>query len=87
MAKRGSILLLAIMIILPSWSMAADGIMEKIEFNANAGLSMPIGDAGDFYNIGICLGIDGLFPIKTIFSWEEELRTTGGETTLTGQDQ
>jgi hypothetical protein len=63
-AKRTSILLLAIMIILPSWSMAADGIMEKIEFNANAGISMPVGDASDFYNVGICIGLDGFVPFK-----------------------
>ena len=62
MAKRTVIFLLAIMIILPSWSMAADDIMEKIEFNANAGLSMPIGDASDFYSTGICFGLDGFIP-------------------------
>ena len=64
MAKRTAFFLLAIMIILPSWSMAADGIMERIEFNANAGLSIPLGDASDRFNIGICFGLDGFVPYK-----------------------
>lgn len=62
MFKKSVFLLLAVILVLPATAMAAEGIMEKIEFNANAGLSMPVGDASDCFNIGICLGIDGFVP-------------------------
>lgn len=62
MIHKSALLMIAIIIILPASALAADSIMEQIEFNANAGLSMPIGDTGDSYNTGICFGLDGFIP-------------------------
>jgi hypothetical protein len=36
-----------------------ESILDRIEYTARAGLSMPFGDLGDMFKMGLCAGIDG----------------------------
>lgn len=44
-------------------------MLDEIIFTPNAGVSMPVGDASDRYNLGICLGLDGLYPYNDHFQF------------------
>ncbi|MBD3180270.1 MAG: hypothetical protein GF417_12230 [Candidatus Latescibacteria bacterium] len=72
MTKRFIVLLAAAALLLPSAVAAQEpeadagsgSILDRIEYTAKAGLSMPFGDMGDVYKMGFCLGIDGFVHYK-----------------------
>jgi len=66
-AKRFIVLLIAAAFVLPSMvtaqeaaaGAASGGILDRIDYTARGGLSMPFGDMGDMFKMGLCIGIDG----------------------------
>jgi len=62
--RKAAVLIFALLIIIPISYTKAQGKLDMLEFSAGAGLSMPVGDAGDFYNTGLCLGLEGFYPYR-----------------------
>ncbi len=50
------------LIIMPASGGAAESLLDKIAFSGDAGISMPLGDADDFYNVGFVVGVNGFYP-------------------------
>lgn len=65
MTRRLIVLFIAAALVLPSAAAAQEAesesgsLLDRIEYTAKAGLSMPFGDLGDLFKMGFCLGIDG----------------------------